>query len=147
MAQNLTVTSEPVLVSIPVNISESVHSYQAIHIIFISFSASTDLVVEIMNSSSAIAGTSLTLNCTVTLIQPLRVAPVIVWVGPDGTEIGNGTNTDVTVCTPSPNTRILAFSPLHTDYGGEYRCRVSVDIAEAGISITNNSAFTIDVLS
>ena len=93
------------------------------------------------------AGTMVSLTCTVTLLDLLRGTPIISWMRPDGTEIENETITDVTVTQITPQTGILTFSPLHTDYGGEYTCRASVDIAEAGVFITNSSTFTIDVLS
>ena len=98
-------------------------------------------------SNGSVAGTTITLTCTVSLPQPLREVPSIVWIAPDGTEIGNGTILDVETCSLTPYIETLTFSPLHTDYGGEYTCSAGVNIEEAGVSIANSSSVTITVQS
>ena len=128
-------------------ISELRTSAVSIQIISLCLAVPADPVVEVVSAGSSIAGTTFILTCTVTLPHPLSKAPRIEWVGLDGTEIRNGTIADMIIISLSPHTKALTFDPLHTDYGGEYQCKGSVDIPEAEVFISDNTIFNITVQS
>ena len=101
-------------------------------------------VVDIESTGTSTAGHMYTLNCTITLLQPLRATPTIMWTDSSGAIIESDDN--ITVSTPSSGVVILTFDPLVASHGGEYRCVAEVDI-EDGLSLTNSSAFNVIVLS
>ncbi len=109
--------------------------------------APADPVLEVVSTGVSMAGNTFTLTCNVTLPQQLRETPAVVWIGPDGMEIGNGTVEGVTVSLSSPLTKVLTFSPLRTSHGGVYTCRASVTIPLAGVSIGSSSQTTVTVQS
>lgn len=109
-----------------------------------------DLLVSVESIGIPIAGNLLTLTCSVTLLQALINMPSIQWVGPDGTEIGNGTIvavSDPSFLDSSSLVVSVTYSPLRTSHGGQYRCVANVAIPEAGVFITNSSAVDVIVQS
>ena len=101
-------------------------------------------VVDIESTGTSTAGHMYTLNCTVTLLQPLRATPTIMWTDSSGAIIGN--DNEVTVSAPSSGVVILIFDPLLASHDGEYRCVAEVAI-EDGLSLTNSAAFNVVVQS
>ena len=104
-------------------------------------------MVTITSIGSALAGTTFTLNCTLTLLQSLNGNNLIVWANSNGQTIQNGSIPDVTISPPTPHSRTLTFSPLHTNYGGIFWCIAFVDVVEAALSVNNTSLFNITVQS
>ena len=106
--------------------------------------------MSVGSTGTSVAGNTLTLTCTATLLQPLTNTPSIQWVGPDGRRIENGAG--VTVSDPIPLNASsmmvsVTYSPLRTSHGGEYRCVADVTIPQASLSITSSSALDITVQS
>ncbi len=147
--QNTLDASEPTVAYTAINVtSECIVIYVFIFLSIFLLAAPVDPEVEIVSSGDSIAGTTVIFTCTVSLLLELRGVPLIVWVGRDGMEIRNETAEDITVHHSFPPAAAsLTFSPLRTGHGGEYRCRASVDIAEAGVFITNSLPFNITVQS
>ena len=86
---------------------------------------------------TAVAGASLVLNCTVTATDPLLVAPLVQWVGPDGSVLpdhpsGEGVHyTKGSAYVSQPHTQgnrtvlSLRFPLLRTSHTGTYTCKAT----------------------
>ena len=100
------------------------------------------------SGSSAIAGTTHSLTCDVTLAQVLRERPVIEWVWSNATWIENGTLEGVLVFSSLPYaTLTLTFVPLHTSHGGIYQCRARVMDSNATLFLSSDSSYSLTVQS
>ena len=102
--------------------------------------------MDIESTGPSFAGETYSLTCTVSLPQQLRDTPTIQWTNSNGTEIENDLS-NVTVSRPSPLVVVLTFAPLHISHDDVYRCVASVDVAEAGVFLINDSTHNITVHS
>ena len=68
------------------------------------------------------------------------------WTNSNGI-ITSDTLIDVAVTRPTSKVILLTFAPLRTSHGGVYRCVASVEIAEAGVSLTNSLTSNVTVQS
>ena len=98
-------------------------------------------VVDIESTGTSTAGHMYTLTCTVTLLQPLRATPTIMWTNSSGAIIENDT-----LSTTTSEIVILTFDPLFASDGNEYWCVAEVDI-EDDLSLTSSSVFNVTVRS
>ncbi len=107
--------------------------------------------VEVNASSAEIPeGDNYTLVCTVSFGDiDLQAKPKIVWLGPDGSPVQNGSNTTVkSLETVNDETRLaLYFLPLNSSHGGEYSCRASVDVPYLNIALSKVVNSFLDVTS
>ena len=93
------------------------------------------------SSNSIIAGDSVNLTCSVTVLPSnLLTEPTIVWSGPGIRE----DNVDILA---DDSDAILSFSPLRTSNGGTYICDVSLDILGVETNLTTTRMIDITVQS
>ena len=93
--------------------------------------------ISVVAMGTEVAGTSLTLNCTVIATDPLLVAPLVQWVGPgggvildhppeEGLSYKEGSAYVTQPHTEGNRTSLsLQFSSLRTSHTGRYTCRAS----------------------
>ena len=74
---------------------------------------------------SSIAGEPLTLTCSVTRVNNVTGNIVVLWIGPDGTQLTSNGNVTVGVPTASGATTTITvhFSTLYTSNAGQYTCQ------------------------
>ena len=73
-------------------------------------------------------GEAMTLNCIANPVEGLFTGPDIIWIGPRGTEVPIGGNSNPKVDIQMRN---LIFSDVTTENRGVYTCRVVVNIPQA----------------
>ncbi len=84
-------------------------------------------------------GYDYTLSCTVSFENiDLQAKPKIVWLGPEGSPVQNGSNVTVgRAITIGDETRLsLHFSPLSSTHGGGYICSVSVHVPYINVTLS-----------
>ena len=99
-----------------------------------------------MTSSSGTMspGSSITLTCTVEVVQVLVVQPDIVWTK-QAVIAGSDTALN-TISVPlviydnnTVSTVTLTFNPTNTSDAGQYTCTATVNISAINVTVTNNS--------
>ncbi len=103
------------------------------------FTALPDPVVTIMSSPSLpiLAGTSLTLTCTVDMVDFLAVEPVLVWTRVDGQTLTGSL---------SGLTNTLSFDPVVTSNADQYTCTATVNVPVVNIiDRTGNNTVDLNV--
>ena len=78
-----------------------------------------------------IAGGSVSLTCTATVIDNLVVTPDLQWLDPDGSNLVamNITRSDLVF------TRAVELNSLRTSQGGQYRCEATLTIPDGPIAL------------
>ena len=105
---------------------------------------------NVMTTSSGTMspGSSLTLTCTVEVVDGLIVHPAIEWTKQ---AVGIGGNTALNSISSGAvrtnNTVTLSFNPINTSDAGQYTCTATVDISAINITVTNNSMVDIRLQS
>ena len=95
--------------------------------------------VEITAASTAIAGTALTLECSVSVVPHLTTPPHVEMTGPGEVVLASGTGLSLT----------HTLDPvLASDAGQQYVCKTVLEIESLGVSLESQSAaYTLTVLS
>ena len=99
-------------------------------------------MVSIISSGDTTAGGSYSLQCSVSVVELLVVAPSVEWLGPSGSAASaEDLTVDATMVTSGRNTtRSIAFAPLHTSHAQEYTCRAPVTIDSISIDDLSSSS-------
>ena len=93
-------------------------------------------------------GSTITLTCTVGVVDGLIVQPVIVWAKQAVSVDGDAALNSISVgAMRTGNTVTLTFNPTNTSDAGQYTCTATVDITAINITVTNNSIVDITLLS
>ena len=87
--------------------------------------------------STVTAGGQQALECTVSVVPFLTVAPTLQWVASGNSEVTSGSGTFLT----------HTLDPVRTSDAGQYICRVTVDISSVGVSVSGQSSTTLTVQS
>ena len=87
--------------------------------------------------STAIAGSSHTVQCTVTNIPYLAVSPTVELIGPGDSVLA--TNMSFTV--------FYTLDPVMTSHAGQYTCRASVMIASVNVNSNVQNSSILAVMS
>ncbi len=92
-------------------------------------------VISVLSAPISEAGQSVSLSCTVTVIENLIVNPHIEWMKVGGSTTTNSQNTSVinTVVSGTASTLNVSFNPLLTSHAGQYQCRASVNISDVPV--------------
>ena len=100
------------------------------------------VVVIVASSDSAVAGESLKLTCSATVVPDnLIIDPILTWSRPGVDQIG------VEESIETASNLSLTFSPLYTSHGGVYVCSARLTNPEAGVDVTGIQMTTINVQS
>ncbi len=76
-------------------------------------------------------------TATVNVDLDLEATPTIVWLGPGGSPVSNGSDITVNMVTMGNETRLsLNFLPLNSTHGGEYSCNVSVNVPYLNVKLS-----------
>ena len=104
-------------------------------------------MVSIISSGDTTAGGSYSLQCSVSVVELLVVAPSVEWLDPAGrVASAEDLTVDATPVTAGrTTTRSIAFAPLHTSHAQEYTCRAAITIDS--ISIDDLSSSTTEGVS
>ena len=87
--------------------------------------------VSVASPPVTMAGSSLTLTCTVSVIENLVIEPAITWLGLDDSPISSEGNVLVCVQPDVSGTLsncVLNFTSLSTSQAGQYHCSASLAI-------------------
>ena len=97
--------------------------------------------VTIHGTGNTTAGEMFTLSCTATAVENLIVVPILQWEYSNGSVVDGGPTFALSAMITSGNTttRNLTFNPLQTSHGGEYTCRVIINIPSISISGLSSS--------
>ncbi len=88
------------------------------------------------------------LSFTATFIDGLEATPSIVWLGPDGSPVRNGSDITVNMVTVGNKRRLsLNFLPLNSTHGGEYSCNVSVNVPYLNVKLSKAVGWSLVVTS
>ena len=106
---------------------------------FLLFLALPPLKVELIAPSNGTVGGSLTLECSVTHVPHLIVAPQVELVGPEGTMVANRTGFNVA----------HTLSPLMASQSGQmYYCQTQLHIEAIDVSrMSQSNTYTLNILS
>ena len=77
------------------------------------------------------------LECTVSVVPFLTVAPTLQWVAPGNSEVASGSGPSLT----------HMLDPVRTSDAGQYTCWATVDIPSVGVSVSGQSSTTLTVQS
>ena len=89
------------------------------------------VVIVPTSSDSAVAGESLKLTCSATVVPDnLIIDPILTWSRPGVDQIG------VEESIETASNLSLTFSPLYTSHGGVYVCSARLTNPEAGVDVT-----------
>ena len=88
-------------------------------------------------NSTVTAGGQQALECTVSVVPFLTVAPTLQWVAPGNSEVESGYGPSLT----------HTLDPVRTSDAGQYTCQATVDIASVGVSVSGQSSTTLTVQS
>ena len=93
-------------------------------------------------------GSTITLTCTVGVVDGLIIQPAIVWTKQAVSAGGNTALNNISVgAMRTDNTVTLTFNPTNTSDAGQYTCTATVDITAINITVTNNSMVDIRLQS
>ena len=87
--------------------------------------------------STLSAGDQLVLECNVSMVSFLTVAPTVQWVAPNNIEIASDSGPSLT----------HTLDPVRTSDTGQYTCWATVDIPSVGVSVSGQSSTTVTVQS
>ena len=87
--------------------------------------------------STVTAGGQQALECTVSVVSFLTVAPTLQWVAPSNSEVASGSGPSLT----------HTLDQVRTSDAGQYTCRATVDIPSVSVSVTGQSSTTLTVQS
>ena len=109
---------------------------------FPSFPALKAPEVSITSSGDTTAGGSYSLQCTVSVVELLVVAPSVEWLDPAGhVASAEDLTVDATATTAGTSTtRSIMFAPLRTFHAQEYTCRAAITIDSISIDDLSSSA-------
>ncbi len=95
--------------------------------------------ISVLSDPISEAGQSVSLSCTVTVVENLIVNPHIEWMKVGGSIITYNQNTSVinTVVSGTVCTLNVSFNPLLTSHAGQYQCRASVNISDVPVVFNN----------
>ena len=113
--------------------------FYSFHTHFLLVLALPPLEVELRAPSNGTVGGSLTLECSVTHVPHLIVAPRVELVGPEGTVVANTTGFNVA----------HTLSPLMASQSGQaYYCQTQLQIEAIDVSrMSQSNTYTLNVLS
>ncbi len=96
-------------------------------------------VISVLSAPISEAGQSVSLSCTVTVVENLIVNPHIEWMKVGSSTITNSQNTSVlnTVVSGTVSKLNIFFEPLLTSHAGQYQCRASVNISDVPVIFNN----------
>ncbi len=105
-------------------------------------------VISVVSAPISEAGQSVSLTCTVTVIENVIVNPHIELIKVGGSTITNSQNTSVinTEVSGSVSTLNVSFDPLLTSHAGQYQCRASIDISDV-LSVSSNTTTSLYIAS
>ena len=91
--------------------------------------------VQFTASTFAMARQSYSLTCTVQVVQYLAVTPVVIWLAPDGSSLGNVNGVTVREAVINDNITTLRFTVdrLTVSHTGNYTCRACISIDKVAI--------------
>ena len=87
--------------------------------------------------STVTAGGQQALECNVSVVPFLTVAPTIQWVAPNNSEIASGSGPSLT----------HTLDPVSTSNAGQYMCKATADLPSVNESTSANSNTTLTVQS
>ncbi len=94
--------------------------------------------ISVLSAPISEAGQSVTLSCTVTVVENLIVNPHIEWMKVGGSTINDLNSTEMnTVVSETVFTLNISFNPLLTSNSGQYQCRTSVNISDVPVVFNN----------
>ncbi len=94
--------------------------------------------ISVLSAPISEAGQSVSLSCTVTVVENLIVNPHIEWMKVGGSTINDLNSTEMTaVVTGTISTLNVSFNPLLTSHAGQYQCRTSVNISDVPVVFNN----------
>ena len=100
------------------------------------------------SSGTMSPGSSITLSCTVGVVEGLIIQPAIVWtkqaVGVDGDTALNSISVGAV---RTNNTVTLSINPINTSDAGQYTCTATVNVSAINITVTNSSMVDIRLQS
>ena len=91
--------------------------------------------VQFTSSTFAMTGQSYSLTCTVQVVQYLAVTPVVTWIAPGGSSLGNVNGITVREAVENGNVTTLRFTvdQLAESHTGNYTCRACISVDKADI--------------
>ena len=91
--------------------------------------------VQFTPSTFAVAGEPYSLTCTVQVVQYLAASPVVTWLAPDGSSLGNVNGITMREAVENSNITTLRFTVdrLTESHTGNYTCRACISIPKAAI--------------
>ena len=90
----------------------------------------TVTVVSRHTSSDGGCGEARILNCTANTVDNLFIPPIVMWIGPNGSEVSARGSSNPMI---NPQTGQLIFRDVTTTNKGLYICRTVINISEAHI--------------
>ena len=100
------------------------------------------------SSGTMSPGSSITLSCTVGVVEGLIVQPAIVWTKQAVSVDGDAALNSISVgAVRTDNIVTLTFTPINTSDAGQYTCTATVDITAINITVTNSSMVDIRLQS
>ena len=104
-----------------------------------------DPVVTITGPNTGVAGESLQLTCTVSVVEYLVAQPTVQW---SGGRVGSEDVTEsVTATSGVMSERSVTFSPLRTSHGAQYTCQAEVSISSINLVMTGSESRAVMVQS
>ena len=91
--------------------------------------------VQFTPSTFAMTGQSYSLTCTVQVVQYLAVTPVVTWLAPGGSSLGNVNGITMREAVENGNVTTLNFmvDQLAESHTGNYTCQACISIDKAAI--------------
>ena len=87
--------------------------------------------------STVTAGGQQALECTVSVVPFLTVAPTLQWVAPSYSEVASGSGPSLT----------HTLHPVRTSDAGQYTCQATVNIPSVGVSVSSQNSTILSVQS
>ena len=100
------------------------------------------------SSGTMSPGSSITLSCTVGVVEGLIVQPAIVWTKQAVSVDGDTALNNISVgAVRTNNTVTLSFNSINTSDAGQYTCTATVNVSAINITVTNTSMVDIRLQS
>ena len=112
------------------------HYHSRVHTLSFPPALPSPQVTTTMNST-ATAGGQQALECNVSVVPFLSVAPTVQWVAPNNSEVASGYGPSLT----------HTLNPVRTSDAGQYTCQATVDILSVGVSVSAQGSTTLTVQS
>ncbi len=94
--------------------------------------------ISVISAPISEAGRSVSLSCTVTVVENLIVNPHIEWMKVGGSTINDLNSTEMnTIVLGTVSKLNVSFDPLLTSHAGQYQCRASVNISDVPVVFNN----------